>query len=182
MSECTWWLRHRLLKPHLLIRDLWWGVLHRTTKRFNIVKLNRLSPDYYDVDLRMLHANFQLLQDFVEKEKPFDQINWESDEQHSHVAKEIKSLYCWWTGEYPARKLCVDSLKPDERPHGLELWSQDSSGAGMAFGSREAKLLQLSYPKYEAAVQLDQELEEQWMLEEEENLVRLMRIRRYLWT
>jgi hypothetical protein len=179
--EWKWWFRHRLLKPWLLWHEIYWGFMHRTFKRFNKVELRNLKPGYYDVDLRLLHASFQLLKDFVEREKPFDSINWDHDETHQKVASEIKALYHWWTVEYPARADLVDQLKDDERPHGLENWSTEPGG-GAVYGGKESRLDEMMYPKYHATLRLQWDREEEWIREEEENLCRLAKIRRFLWT
>lgn len=179
--ELTWWLRHRLLKPHLLLRDLYWGFMHRTFKRFNKVEIRSLGPGYYDVDHRLLHASFQLLRDFVEKEKPFEYIDWDSDAECRHAASEIKALYHWWTVIYPAREDLVRQLGDNERPGSFENWSKDPRG-NMSYGEKEHRLDEMMYPKYHAAIKLQADRELEWILEEEENLCRLARIKRYLWT
>lgn len=46
-------------------------VAHRTTKRFNVLKIHSLSSDYWDKDEIMLHAVMQLVVDFVEIECSF---------------------------------------------------------------------------------------------------------------
>lgn len=181
MAEIKWWFKYRLLKPHLLWHDFWWWFLHRTFKRFNKIEISSLEPGYYDVDYRLLHASFQLLKDFVEKEKPFEIINWDGDSEHSHAASEIRTLYHWWTVEYPARKTCTEQLKDDERPNGLENWSRTSDG-NLCYGAKERALDDMIYPKYHAALELDHEIKARWEHEEEENLIRLAKIRRYLWT
>lgn len=180
-SQLVWWLRYRLLKPSLLWQDVWWGFLHRTFKRFNKIEIRTLEPGYYDLEDRLLHGSMQLLVDFVEKQKPFDHIDWESDERHSHAAKEVKALYHWWTVERPARKSCVEQLGDTEVPEPFECWSKKSDG-GLECGPKEFRLTALLYPKYEAACKLDRDNEEKWAQEEEDALIRLAKIRRYLWT
>src|ERR1035437_1890844 len=74
----------------------------------NILKISTLSPTFedhktkgpepawYDPDTLLLHASFQILIDFIEKEKPEKHINWNSDEMHKNAWKEIKTLYKYW--------------------------------------------------------------------------------------
>jgi hypothetical protein len=180
MVEWRWWLRHRLLKPSLLWQDVYWGVMHRTFRRFNKVEIRSLKPGYYDADHRILHASFQLLKDFVEREKPFDRIDWDHDEGHRNAASEIRALYHWWTVDYPSRSNLVDQVPDSERPHGFSDWSTANGGA--FYGPKEAKLSEITYPKYHAALKLQWDREAQWEREEEENLCRLAKIRRFLWT
>lgn len=179
--EWKWWFRYRLLKPWLLWHHIYWGFMHRTFKRFNKVEMRYLRPGYYDIGHRILHASFQLLKDFVEKEKPFDHIDWDHDEDHKNAASEIKALYQWWTVDYPARSSLVDQVGRSERPKGLDDWSTSPDG-GASYGPKEARLSEITYPKYHAALRLQWDREADWEREEEENLCRLAKIRRFLWT
>ncbi len=77
---------------------------------------------YYEIDYRMLHANFETLVDFVEVEKggrwgwshtkasPREDglayLDWEIKETYNEQpkdAQEIKELYLWWKDEYAFR-------------------------------------------------------------------------------
>lgn len=182
-GELRWWIKQRLFKPHLLWRDLWWGFLHRTFKRFNKVEMPSLKPDYYDVDHRMLHACFNLLVGFVEREKPFDQgIDWDHTPESAHAAREIKSLYNWWKESYLCRRSLLDDLPEDKMPKPFQMWSTDAKGGGLSYGPKERKLEDLVFPEYTAAVKLQMDREAEWEREEQENLIRLINIRGYLWT
>lgn len=60
-----------------------------------ILKIESLnnSKHWIDRDFIILHANFQILKDFVEKEKPFEHsIVWAK----SKNGKKCKELYNWW--------------------------------------------------------------------------------------
>lgn len=50
----------------VFLRDIYWSVVHRTTKRFNVVHLRTLKPGYYDPDTQILHAVMNLVTDHVE--------------------------------------------------------------------------------------------------------------------
>jgi hypothetical protein len=86
----------------------------------NILKIESLTDGWRDKDRVLLHACFQLLSDFVEKEMPkFPSINWNvspdltntvikgiqfdqntTDENTSantrDIKKEFEELYAWW--------------------------------------------------------------------------------------
>ena len=48
----------------------------------NILKIESLPDGWRDKDEIILHASFQLLKDFVEKEKDIiEQIDWKHDEE-----------------------------------------------------------------------------------------------------
>ena len=69
--------------------DLKYWIIYRTINKFHIVNLHT-KPGYSDVTERLIHANFCLLAEFVEKENPFETIDWDSDDAHKQAAKEIK--------------------------------------------------------------------------------------------
>jgi len=63
----------------------------------NILKIDTLSDEWRDKDSVMLHACFQLLKDFVEKEDIHHRKNnWNADEKHIAAKSEIDELYNWW--------------------------------------------------------------------------------------
>lgn len=62
----------------------------------NVLEIKTLSEGWIDPDLLMLHACFQILTDFLEKEKPFDLISWNHDEEHKEAKNEIIFLNDWW--------------------------------------------------------------------------------------
>src|SRR3989338_10752837 len=66
------------------------------------LKIDTLKKGWHDKDEILLHAAFQLLVDFIEKEHP-ERIGWSADKMHRQVWREIKSLYKWWKKTRPAR-------------------------------------------------------------------------------
>ena len=179
--EWKWWIRQRLLKPHLLWHDIWWGFLHWTFMRFNKVEIRSLKPGYYDVDHRLLHVCFNLLVDFVEKEKPFKHIDWDHDPEHQLAASEIKSLYNWWKESYLCRHGIMDDFPDHMRPKGFEDWKIKPGGGG-SYGPDEREASEKKWPEYHLALRESWEQEKRWDNEEQENLLRLIKIRGYLWT
>lgn len=97
--------------PMRVLKDLWWWVKHRTIKRFHVLKLRGLTPGWWDTDTRLLFASFTLLEDYVEREKPFKIVEWNDDDTSRDYANEIHSLYLWWK----RRKACHnDSISIEE--------------------------------------------------------------------
>jgi hypothetical protein len=155
---------------------IWWAIKtkiynvirwikYRTINRFNVVKIKSLKPGYYDIDLRMLHAMFDLLVEFIEKEEPFERIDWDATPEVSNAAKEIKELYEWWVYVYPHRKSPLDDLDESLIPPIL---------------SDRAHLDE--YPAYQLALKETIKLENEWDDEDTTNLCRLIMIRGFLWT
>ena len=66
-------------------------------KPANLLHIESLDSDWCDNDEIMLHACFRLLCDCIEEENLLDgHIDWEHDEEHRKVKKELSLLYQWW--------------------------------------------------------------------------------------
>jgi hypothetical protein len=81
--------------PMRVLHDLIWWTKHRTTNRYHVIKTG-LKPGWWDVDTRLLHASFTLLENFVELEKPFKHTDFNVEDVDREYANEIHSLYIWW--------------------------------------------------------------------------------------
>jgi hypothetical protein len=171
-----------------------------------------LKPNYYDADLRMLHANFQLLVDFVEIEcaagcreshqKPSlvkrltQGLNaWRNPElglkyldphaidenepgvdqikRQNQSNAELKRLYIWWTQERPAR---VD-------PYDTEKWTNFHSGhTGQDVWDWVEPNNKQTRQQLNDAVAESIKLEDHYNREDQENLEKLIKLRKYLWS
>ncbi len=77
----------------------------------NILKIKSLTSDWYDKDMVMLHACFQLLEDCVEQENLLDGFtDWDQTEEFQEAYKDLKELYEWWQ----IRKQLITMEKYDE--------------------------------------------------------------------
>jgi hypothetical protein len=138
------------------------------------LKIHTLKKGWHDKDEILLHATFQLLVDFMEKEHP-ERIDWNANKIHRDAWREIKSLYKWWKEKRPARKSPLDNkrlLKPALKLKKLP-------------GSEFSQLVQPDRKKYAAyyrAMKKDGRLEKQWHEEDQRNLHRLIEVRGFLWT
>ena len=71
----------------------------------NFLKIESLPDGWRDKDEVILHACFQLLKDFVEKEKEvIEQIDWKHDEETANAKAEIDFLYSWWLERFHEEK------------------------------------------------------------------------------
>ena len=123
----------------------------------------------------MWPPTMHILTDFVEGEKPATIIDWNSDALHRKAWNEIKSLYRWWKKERPRRHSPLDNPRLRMPPFTLE----------RVPGSKLMKRVDVDQKKYSAyyrALKVDSRLEQKWGREDQENLHRLIDIRRYLWT
>ena len=63
----------------------------------NLLKIESLNGDWRDKDSILLHACFQILKDFVEKEDlVLGNTDWNADERNRLAKTEIDELYKWW--------------------------------------------------------------------------------------
>lgn len=73
------------------------GLLHSFMQPANSLKIESLNEGWCDKDHVLLHACFQLLIDFVEKEmRVQDHPDWNATEESRNAKKEIEALYAWW--------------------------------------------------------------------------------------
>lgn len=130
---------------------------------------------WYDKDTIMLHAAFQLLADYIEREKPAKRIDWGWDVRHRKAWKEIMSLYRWWKKERPARKSVLDRKNVKWPAHKTE---KVPGKDGWRWVEPDRK----KYAAYYRLLKLSWRQEAEWAAEDQRNLHRLIDIREYLWT
>lgn len=96
---------------NIFTRAYWW-LQYRFGYKFHQVDL-KIKPGYCDVDYRMLHACFSLLEDYVELEKPIawfwggidprtvtpsvDEFGYDNTESIASNSLML-DLYDWWQG------------------------------------------------------------------------------------
>jgi len=191
------------------IHDLWtsfvyncwttpiYAIKYRTTHRYNILHTG-LKPDYHDLDRRILHGIFNELVNYVECDKAWlnvvfgdnkgkrglferyrsaeqgiEYLNWEIaleedyNKSQSEVAKETLALYKWWKEVYLTRK------DIDEESGLNEYYSR--------FPQRDWCSLKLD-EEYKALIDKSRQIEMDRDIEETEMLIRLINIRKSLWT
>jgi len=186
------------------------SIRYRTTRRYYIVN-SGLKPGYYDTGELILHVNFKLLVDFVEIEKawmntwtddsaysklswfqkkfcrfrsPQDGIaylNWEINESQlehqTKSAKEILELYTWWKVTRPNRpdpyiEAGYDEVFKDKNLSEHFIREEGSNTYTMK-----------PFTKKESAVfEKVTKIENKYEKEDEKMLIRLMKIRKSLWT
>lgn len=139
------------------------------------LKIKTLYKGWNDKDEILLHAAFQLLMDFVEREKPAKRIDWNATSEHRKAWKEIMLLYRWWKRERPARKSVLDR-KNVKRPvyrtgkiPGKDLWKWIEPD-------------RKKFAAYYRLLKLSWRQKTEWAAEDQRNLHRLIDIREHLWT
>ena len=172
-------LRKNLPGNRYFDKAYYW-IRYRTWARYHIID-TKLPPGYHDKDQLMIYGCFSLLVDYVEKEKCFEVIEWESDPGHSADAKEIRSLYDWWKNVRPNRKDPIHDVgSPNRKKPVVASVDEDGDPATFAFGEYDDTPEKIA--AWNDACKRSHKLEEEWNQEDEQNLIRLMRIRLRLWT
>lgn len=91
------------------IKDIPYRFRARFIYQHHLVKFPRLSKwGWCDTDCRLLHANMELLTQFIDNECPFEgHIDWNYDEGHKNAEREMREIYDWWKS-YPMREKEID--------------------------------------------------------------------------
>ena len=209
-EKLGWWLTTNIGWPVKRVYEaIKYGIRHRTYDKYHIIDTG-LKPDYYELETRMLHGMFNLLKDFVEIQKAHMQkwcgpkrdltyetprdlglayLDWEISLTYEKeceecgidpnpkytgltsqalTAKEIKELYLWWVDKRPKRKDPWDH----EGLKALPEITLDMIGADDDVNHDDRMKC---YKEIE-------EMEEAHHKEDEDMLIRLIKIRRGLWT
>jgi hypothetical protein len=144
-------------------RPLYWLRCHTFT-RYHVIDIS--GQDGYrwgwiDRDHAMFLACFKLLVEYVELERPFDVIDWDSDPDHQHAAREIRELYDWWKAGRAEEHRRVD-----------EFFDEHRRDDGSVMGGWDSKENGEHWHRMYTALDT----------KDDEQLLRLMKIRRSLWT
>ena len=168
--------------------DLFNWFYYRVWNRFHILKLQYLHPGYHDADEILVHAMFQALCNFIEKEKPAEIVNWDSDPEHKHAWKEMNELYEWWKKRQNRDKenpiLQPNIKSPDMKftPTGKK-WlnpqtKKEESTSKMDFVHKSKK----DQKRWEKACDDSGKWEEKCFKDDTEMMARLIKVRPYMWT
>lgn len=146
------------------------------------LKIKTLSG-YNDKPEILMHACFQLLVDFIEKEKPGKVINWYHCKEYAKAWRQMLYLYRWWKVIVPNReKIREDLFKGLDEPKFETEWKKidklDENGENLLQYCPDRK----KYKAYYDAIDELNRIEHLWEKEDQRNLLKLVSIRRYMWT
>jgi len=97
------------------LKHWWYKFTCWAWHRYTTVKPDNLGHGWFDRDCLMMHLAFQCLVDYIEKEEPFEIIQWDPV-----IAREILDLYYWWLSYREHFSSChEDTDKEDEMLHRL---------------------------------------------------------------
>ena len=141
-------------------------------RRHHIIRTRLPKGQWYDTDTRMLYGMMNLLIEFLEKENPFETTDFDSSPTWKSVKKEIITIRDWWLN-YETRKV--------EFTITLNKWQVSKFGNC----TNEECLQGINEPDTKESKELFDRLaimETKLEREEAQMLMRLVKIRKYLWT
>ena len=178
-------------------KALYWLRTH-TYNRYHMLdmrnKVNGYKWGWYDRSELILFANMALLRDFIEKEKAFDcHIDWSSAAEaleargkenddgcgasrdaHAAAKKEMLTIYDWWTKGRAEELKKEDELLEAAYPNPMEFESIP--------GSSMFKLKDDETPELRKLRDQCHIMEEELEKKDEEMMIRLIKVRGYMWT
>ena len=92
------------------LKNAWWWLMHRLhpRHRYHIIRTG-LPAGYHEIDTRLLHGSFALLEEYVEAVGGVKKLTEWTDEldtfEVEHQAahqREMLALYQWWKHDRPA--------------------------------------------------------------------------------
>lgn len=152
-----------------ILHDLKWGFIHRYVKQhqYNVIRPKTLEVGYHDPDERILHACMEDLRQYYERGAIH--VEWNSDPHHQHVYKEMTDIYTWWTKEFPTREEDWEKANPSPDVDSKRLFSNGKH-------KNDPDVVE-----WHRVRELQREAEVKWAQDEEDMLIKLMKIRRSLW-
>ncbi len=167
----SWWHDNvRCLWGVSKIFDIYYYLKTRFIKKYYLIDTKFKRDCWMDSDTKILYGMMSILVDFVEKEKPLERVDWDTEIEHQNAKNEFMTIYEWWKN-YPNREKEIDNA--------LSKWYNES------IPERCKNILNLDIKNTTLSKQLMDHLnilEEQLANEEQEMLIRLIKIRKYLWT
>jgi len=157
--------------PFYQIRDTYYNIRNGLFRRYDLIRTGLPKTSWCDKDYLMLYGMMSLLVDYVEKEECFENLDWDCTPDHKNAANEIKEIYDWWKN-YKIREEQISSQ--------LDTWHDEfskRSGDGIGkFNNSKAS------DKEDIESEKLHKMEADLFKEEDEMLIRLIKIRHYLWT
>jgi hypothetical protein len=124
------------------------------------------------MDTRMLYGMMQLLVEFIDKEKPLEHIDWDSDDFHKGIRDEFLAIRAWWDN-YENREKEINKA--------LDAW-HDERFKDCPSSKWLERINEQATPEAERLHKILDEKEKKFKEEETDMLIRLVKIRECLWT
>jgi len=145
-------------------------------KRYDLIRTGLNKKWWHDVDELMLHGNMELLRRYVEDEKCFEIVCWD-EEPFKSAAKEIRTIYNWWIN-YPNRQKEIEDVLDKwftERRQNCKVSGINKKGFELFHNLPQTEQDNINHDNLP-------KLEKKLLEEEQDMLIRLIKIRKFLWT
>ena len=169
-------LRFRVFR--WLDRAAYWLRTH-TWDRYHMIDIrsrrNGYAWEWMDRSEGMLFAVMSMLVDFIEKERAFEVIDWDSDDGHREAARELREIYLWWTQD---RKIEHDEHErlADEAYKDFQFTFTDMPGGLQRLDPP------VETPEQRKARDDVQEAEDRLDQRDTDMMIRLIKVREAMWT
>lgn len=177
-DKWTWWDEFKLNVefsfPIKHTKKLYYYIRSCLITKCHLINTRLKKGHWYDTDYRLLYGMMNLFMEFLEKEKPYDRINWNSDDFHKHAKDEMVAINSWWLN-YEKRLKNIEDARNDWHDDKFKDCRDDLHGW-------IDRINEPSTPETERKFQIIQDLEKKLDEEETEMLIRLIKIRKFLWT
>ena len=194
-APVRYWFRHTLrslVRRKIVVKynNMKYWVRYRTYDKYHIVKTG-LKPSYYEKDYILLHSNFNLLKEYVEVD-----LSWKEYTCSSEHLKDAN----WKRKHIPFYNLFTTYRRPDLGIQRLE-WEATLDDPSLPLHERSPnqavaarEILELyrwwvnDYPGYDSTIfsqktsKLSSAVRQQYLHIETDMLVRLMKVRKHMWT
>lgn len=153
-----------------MIRRVLYYIKNVFFRKHHLINTHLKRSQWHDTDERMLFGMMSLLTDYIEKERAFEVIEWDNADDHKYVKSEILTIRNWWLNRPRRLKDIDDALDKwhTERFKGKDKWLEELNKPS----TKKAERLWVKLNKMEADLNT----------EETDMLIRLIKIREYLWT
>lgn len=177
-------------RPH----QLWYRLKCWAWYRYTTIKPRYLDHTWCDKTELILHINFEMLMRFVENEVLPGPVDWGSDKEHRDAYIEMMDLYNWYKGcmEHPDKYRSLLDLdfnelddvlhkKIRDEEHKPFDWIPEKNKEGkVKWYIMESYIInEQKYRDYVRAMAKLESLHEQFL---ENQLIRLIKLRHWLWT
>lgn len=158
-----------------IVVDKWyWGFKYRFIPKhqYHIIKPKTLEPAYHNEYDLILHASFHVLTEFVEYEEKEGIVDWRGTPEHSEFWDEAHRLVYWWKHIRPYREdwLERDYPYPDGPIGSKKMWVLYDKYKHTD-----------EYKEWSRISKIRQKYEKQFEIDDESYLIRLTKIRMFLW-
>jgi len=163
-TKCCDWVSSKYRRLRRVLHDTCYYAKCWLFHPYNRIKIKTLPPTWTDADTVIVHAMFQILTDFIDKECSPGNIDWDSEPTHRKVRKTLQELYDWWHNVY---------LK-------FDAWEGYDKNKGTKSPFKNGKFSLNKYDNKWFDIVADKEME----LDKEltKNLKKLIDIKDYMWT